>query len=136
MVKEIIKNENIFVAAIPATKDDYNLAVDLYDTLEFNKKICVGMALNMIGIPKAIIAFYDEKDNICIMYNPKILKCEDAYDTKEGCLSLNGLRMAKRYKKIKVEYYNEKFELRIKTFKDFTAQIIQHEIDHLKGIII
>lgn len=137
MVKNIIKDEKkLMIKSIPATKLDYEDAIDLADTLLSNKKICVGMALNMIGISKAIIAFFDEFDKINIMYNPKIINSKDEYLAKEGCLSLSGVREAKRFKKIKVQFYNEKFELRIKTFTGFTAQIIQHEIDHINGIII
>ena len=137
VVKNIVKDEKkLMIKSVPATKLDYKDAIDLADTLSFNKKICVGMALNMIGISKAIIAFFDEFDKINIMYNPKIINGKDEYLAKEGCLSLSGVREAKRFKKIKVQFYNEKFELRIKTFTGFTAQIIQHEIDHINGIII
>lgn len=136
MVKEICKD--IFILgrhAIPATPEDAPLGQDLLDTLRANRERCVGMAANMIGEPKAIIVF-DDNGILTLMYNPKILKKDSPFETEEGCLSLTGTRKTIRYRSIKVEYQNEKFQKRIKTFKDFTAQIIQHECDHLEGILI
>lgn len=118
-----------------ATKDDLSIAQDLLDTLKAHKDECVSMAANMIGETKRIIAF-DDSGKYTVMFNPRILKADDAFKTEEGCLSLVGVRPAKRYKSIKVQYENEAFQTRIKTYKGFTAQIIQHEMDHLEGIII
>ena len=118
-----------------ATKDDLSIAQDLLDTLKAHKDECVGMAANMIGETKRIIAF-DDSGKYTVMFNPRILKADDAFKTEEGCLSLVGARPAKRYKSIKVQYENEAFQTRIKTYKGFTAQIIQHEIDHCNGILI
>ena len=120
----------------PAMKDDLPAAADLLDTLKAHEADCVGMAANMIGVYKRFIAFRDG-DKYEVMLNPEILKKSGAYKTREGCLSLLGEpREATRYKIIKVRWQNEKFETRIKTFSDFTAQIIQHEIDHCEGILI
>lgn len=118
-----------------ATKDDLPIAQDLLDTLKAHKNECVGMAANMIGQTKRIIAFEDG-GKYTVMFNPRILKADDAFRTEEGCLSLVGVREAKRYKSIKVEFENEQFQTRIKTYKGWTAQIVQHEMDHLEGIII
>lgn len=118
-----------------AVRDDLPIAEDLLDTLKAHKNECVGMAANMIGQTKRIIAFEDG-GKYTVMFNPRILKADDAFRTEEGCLSLVGVREAKRYKSIKVEFENEQFQTRIKTYKGWTAQIIQHEVDHLEGIII
>ena len=137
MVKQIVRD--IFFLgqpSEPATKADIQIGKDLQDTLQANRERCVGMAANMIGVSKAIIAFIDEYEKVNLMYNPKIIKYIDEYYVEEGCLSLDGTRKTKRYKKIKVEYYNQDFQKRIKNFSGFTAEIIQHEIDHLNGIII
>ena len=136
MEREICKD--IFILgrhAVPATPEDAALGQDLLDTLKANRERCVGMAANMIGEPKAIIVF-DDNGVLTLMYNPKILKKDGPFETEEGCLSLQGTRKTTRYRSIKVEYQNEKFQKRIKTFKDFTAQIIQHECDHLEGNLI
>ena len=120
----------------PATKEDLQVAQDLLDTLTANKEACVGMAANMIGIHKRIIVF-DHEGNYLTMFNPEILKASDPYDTEEGCLSLlGGPRPCKRYQTIKVRWQNEQFQERIKTFTGWSAQIIQHEIDHCNGILI
>lgn len=119
----------------PAEKDDLSVAEDLLDTLKANAKGCVGMAANMIGVKKCIIAF-DNNGEYMVMFNPKIIKCSGAYEAEEGCLSLTGIRKTKRYKSIKVQYQNKDFVVRIKTFTDWTAQIIQHEIDHCNGIVV
>ena len=96
---------------------------------------CVGMAANMIGINKRIIVF-DNEGTYMVMYNPEIIKKSELYQTEEGCLSLTGTRPVKRWKSIKVRWQNEKFQERLKTFSGWTAQIIQHEIDHCEGVII
>ena len=119
-----------------ATSDDISVAQDLLDTLTAHKDGCVGMAANMIGVKKRIICF-DNDGEYMIMFNPQIIQKSNSYETEEGCLSLlGGPRKTKRYKKIKVQYYNDKFQMRIKTFTDWPAQIIQHEIDHCDGILI
>jgi N-formylmethionyl-tRNA deformylase len=118
-----------------AAKDDINIAQDLLDTLKAHKDGCVGMAANMIGVSKRIIAF-DDNGRYMVMFNPEIIRKSDQYDAEEGCLSLSGKRKTKRFKYIKVQYQNEAFEVRLKTFTGWTAQIIQHEVDHCNGIII
>lgn len=119
-----------------ATAEDLQTAVDLRDTLSANKESCVGMAANMIGVYKRIIAF-DCDGSYMTMLNPEITKQSDPYDTEEGCLSLlGGPRPCKRFKKITVQWQNEKMQTRIRTFTGWTAQIIQHEIDHCNGILI
>ncbi|MBR3929915.1 MAG: peptide deformylase [Clostridia bacterium] len=118
-----------------ATKDDLGIAQDLLDTLKAHKDECVGMAANMIGETKRIIAFIDG-GKYTVMFNPRILKADVAFKAEEGCLSLVGVREAKRYRSVKVEFENENFQRRIKTYKGWTAQIIQHEMDHLEGVII
>lgn len=136
MVREIMKDP-IFLArkSSPATAEDIPAARDLLDTLIAHADGCVGMAANMIGVSKCIIAFYDE-GSYALMLNPVIVKFSGPYDTEEGCLSLTGVRPTRRYKSIKVEYQTLKLEKRIKTYTGYTAQIIQHEIDHCRGIII
>ena len=136
MIKPIMKDQ-IFLAqkSAPATLLDLSVAQDLRDTLEAHRDGCVGMAANMIGVAKRIIIF-DDSGNATIMFNPEIIKCSGAYEAEEGCLSLSGTRKAKRYRSIKVRYQNERFETRLKTYTGFTAQIIQHEIDHLGGVLI
>ncbi len=123
-----------------ATKEDLQVAEDLLDTLMAHKDECVGMAANMIGVKKRIIAFLDESGKnpaYTVMFNPVIVKKDGAYDTEEGCLSLfGGPRPCKRYKSIKVEYQTVGMQTRVKTYTGFTAQIIQHEADHLDGILI
>lgn len=136
MIREICKDV-IFLAqkAKPATPEDLPVAADLLDTLEYHKEGCVGMAANMIGINKRIIAF-DNDGQYMVMFNPEILRKTGPYETEEGCLSLTGVRTTKRWNTIKVKWQNEKFQQRIKDFSGWTAQIIQHEIDHCEGIII
>ena len=136
MIQPIMKDP-IFLArkAIPATAEDAAVAQDLLDTLAAHKDGCVGMAANMIGVSKAIIAV-DNEGTYLLMYNPVILKKADPFQTEEGCLSLPGTRPTKRWRSIKVQYQNENFQTRIKTFTGWTAQIIQHEIDHLNGVLI
>ena len=111
------------------------MAADLLETLEYHKDSCVGMAANIIGINKRIIVF-DNEGTYMVMYNPEIIKKSELYQTEEGCLSLTGTRPVKRWKSIKVRWQNEKFQERLKTFSGWTAQIIQHEIDHCEGVII
>ena len=136
MIREICKDENFLARkAEPAGPEDLSVAADLLETLEHHQDGCVGMAANMIGVNKRIIAF-DNEGSYMVMFNPEILKKSSPYDTEEGCLSLTGVRPAKRWKTIKVRWQNERFQERIKTFTGWTAQIIQHEIDHCEGIII
>ena len=136
MIREICKDETFLAQkAEPATPDDLSIATDLLETLEHHKDGCVGMAANMIGVNKRIIAF-DNEGTYMVMFNPEIVKKSQPYQTEEGCLSLTGIRPTKRWQSIKVRYQNEKFQERFKTFAGWTAQIIQHEIDHCDGIII
>ncbi len=118
-----------------AGKEDLQTAQDLLDTLIAHKEGCVGMAANMIGVLKRIIAF-DNQGSYLVMLNPEIIKASGRYETEEGCLSLPGIRKTQRWKSIKVRYQNEAFQVRLKTFTGWTAQIIQHEIDHCDGILI
>ena len=136
MIQEICKDE-IFLAqkAEPATPDDLPIAQDLIDTLTAHKDGCVGMAANMIGVNKRIIIF-DNEGAYQVMFNPVIVKQSGPYQTEEGCLSLSGRRQTKRWKSIKVQWQNETFQTRLKTFTGWTAEIIQHEIDHCDGILI
>ena len=137
MVKELI-HDPILLAQVsePAVKEDWPIAQDLLETLIFHEKGCVGMAANMIGVHKRIIAFNDNGE-YKVMFNPRIVKASDEYETKEGCLSLLGEpRKTKRFKKIKVEFQTMDMKVRLKTFTGFTAQIIQHEIDHCNGILV
>ena len=137
MIKEVI-HEPILLArhSEPATTEDLQVAQDLLDTLYANEGACVGMAANMIGVCKQIIVF-DNEGTYMTMFNPEIIKMSGLYDTEEGCLSLlGGPRPCKRYQTIKVQWQNEQFKTRIKTFTGWTAQIIQHEIDHCNGILI
>lgn len=136
MIRDICKDEAFLAQkAQRSTPEDLAVATDLLETLEHHQEDCVGMAANMIGVNKRIIAFENE-GSYMVMFNPEIIKKSDPYDTEEGCLSLTGVRPAKRWKTIKVRWENEKFQERIKTFTGWTAQIIQHEIDHCEGIII
>ncbi len=136
MIRDICKDV-IFLAqkSTPATAGDLAVAQDLLDTLAAHKDGCVGMAANMVGVAKRIIAF-DNEGVYMVMFNPEIVKKSGPYEAEEGCLSLTGVRKAKRWKSIKVQYQNEKFQSRLKTFTGWTAQIIQHEIDHCSGVII
>ncbi len=137
MIKELM-HDPLFLGAESetATAEDKQIARDLMDTLLAHKAECVGMAANMIGVRKRIIAFCDA-GKYMTMFNPEILKKEGPYETEEGCLSLlGGPRKTKRYQKIKVQYQTEEMKTRTKTFTGFTAQIIQHEIDHCNGIRI
>lgn len=137
MVKEVM-HDPIFLAlkSEQATEQDLQTAQDLLDTLIANREGCVGMAANMIGVRKRIIVF-DDNGTYMTMFNPEILKASGPYDAEEGCLSLlGGPRKCKRYQTVKVQWQNGKFQTRIKTFTGWTAQIIQHEIDHCNGTLI
>ncbi len=136
MVKEICKD--VFFlrqSSVKAEKADIETANDLVDTLKAHSEECVGMAANMIGVSKRIIVF-SESGVPVIMINPEIIKKSGEYETEEGCLSLSGVRKVKRYRTIKVSYEDASFKKKIKTFEGFTAQIIQHEVDHCDGVII
>ncbi len=137
MVKELM-HDPLFLSipSEPAAASDLQTAQDLLDTLKAHSDRCVGMAANMIGVRRRIIAF-DNDGEYLVMLNPEILKSADPYDTEETCLSLlGGPRPAKRFDRIKVQYQNERFQTRIRTFSGFSAQIIQHEIDHCNGVLI
>ncbi|WP_312636230.1 peptide deformylase [Oscillibacter sp.] len=136
MVCEIMIDEDFLKqVSEPATQADIPVADDLLETLTAHKDGCVGMAANMIGISKRIIAI-DNDGECMVMFNPEIIKKTQPYDAEEGCLSLIGTRKALRWKSIKVRWQNRDFQVRIKTFTGWTAQIIQHEIDHCEGVII
>ncbi len=141
MVKDVV-HDSIFLSGKSelATKEDLHMTQDLLDTLIANKDSCVGMAANMIGVKKRIIAFLDESGRAptyTVMLNSEIIKKDGAYNTEEGCLLLLGGPLpCKRYKSIKVKYQTLELQTRIKTYTGRTAQIIQHEIDHCDGILI
>ena len=136
MIREICKDEAFLAQkAEPATADDLVVAQDLLDTLAAHKDGCVGMAANMIGASKRIIAF-DNEGKYMVMFNPEIVKRSEPYEAEEGCLSLTRTRKTKRFQTIKVQWQNEKFQTRLKTFTGWTAEIIQHEIDHCEGVLI
>ncbi len=136
MIKPITKDP-IFLAqkSSPATGEDLPAARDLLDTLTAHREGCVGMAANMIGVAKRIIVF-DNEGEYMTMFNPEIVKSSGPFEAEEGCLSLTGTRKTKRYRSIKVRYQNERFQVRLKTFTGWPAQIIQHEIDHCNGVLI
>ena len=136
MVREIMQDEAFLSQkAEPSTLEDLAVAQDLLDTLTAHKDGCVGMAANMIGVCKRIIVF-DNEGKYMVMFNPEIIKKSGPYEAEEGCLSLTGTRKAKRWQSIKVQYQNEQFQTRFKTFTGWTAQIIQHEIGHCEGVLI
>ena len=136
MIREICKDETFLAQkAAPATADDLATAQDLLDTLTAHKDGCVGMAANMIGVCKRIIAF-DNEGTYMVMFNPVIIRQSGPYEAQEGCLSLTGVRKTKRFQTVKVQWQNEKFQPRLKAFTGWTAEIIQHEIDHCEGILI
>ena len=137
MVRELVHDPILLARkSAPATKDDQQIAQDLLDTLLAHRDSCVGMAANMIGQLKRIIVF-DNEGAPMLMFNPEIIKASGEYETEEGCLSLlGGPRKTKRYQKIKVQYQTRDFQTRMKTFSGWTAQIIQHEIDHCNGVLI
>lgn len=136
MIQPIV-HDPLFLAqkSAPATPADADTARDLLETLTAHADGCVGMAANMIGVNKRIIAVENEGTYL-VMLNPEILRRSAPYDTEEGCLSLSGTRPVRRWNSIKVRWLNEQFQTRIKTFTGWTAQIIQHEIDHCEGILI
>lgn len=140
MIKNLVHNP-IFLAGKSevATKEDLQIAQDLIDTLITHRDSCVGMAANMIGVKKRIIAFLDERGRVptyTVMLNPEIIKKDGVYDTEESCLSLlGGPRPCKRYKSVKVKYQTLELQTRIKTYTNWTAQIIQHEIAHCNGVL-
>ena len=137
MVRELV-HDPILLSRVsePAAKEDWAIAQDLLETLISHEKECVGMAANMIGVYKRFIAFNHE-GKYEVMLNPEIVKASGEYETREGCLSLLGdPRPTKRYEKIKVQYQTMDMKVRLKTYTGFTAQIIQHEIDHCNGILI
>ena len=137
MIKELIHDPILLsIKSEAATIEDLQVAQDLLDTLIAHKDGCVGMAANMIGVRKRIIAF-DNDGTYTVMFNPEIIKKSGPYDAEEGCLSLlGGPRKCKRYRTIKVQWQTADFQTRIKTFTGFTAQIIQHEVDHCNGVLI
>lgn len=136
MIREIVK-DILFLSrkSETITKDNLSIVGDLMDTLKANQQRCVGMAANMIGFNKNVIVFYDNK-LLCVMLNPVITKTKGSYKCEEGCLSLEGVRQTERYHEITVMYEDINFHKHTKKYTGYTAQIIQHEIDHLKGIII
>ena len=137
MVRELIHDPILLAKrSAPATAEDLPIAQDLLDTLRFHKDTCVGMAANMIGQHTCIIAFWDGKDHT-LVFNPEIIQASGEYEAEEGCLSLlGGPRKTKRYQKIKLRYQTKDFQIRLKTYTGWTAQIIQHEIDHCNGVLI
>ncbi len=136
MVRPVIHDPMILSQpSVPATAMDMQVAQDLMDTLAANADRCVGMAANMIGVHKRILVFSAGPFNVA-MINPVILKKSGPYEAEEGCLSLPGARKATRYQTIEVEYLDGSFKKRKSIFRDFTAQIIQHEMDHFEGILI
>lgn len=136
MVCEICRDEAFLAQkAEAAAAEDIGTARDLLDTLIAHKDGCVGMAANMIGVHKRIIAF-DNEGEYMVMLNPMIVKQSGVYEAEEGCLSLTGTRKVRRFKSIKVQWQNEKLQTRLKTFTGWTAEIIQHEIDHCEGVLI
>lgn len=137
MVKELVHDPILLARkSKPAAPADLNTVRDLLDTLAAHRETCVGMAANMIGVCRRIIVFA-EGEGLSVMLNPEIIKASGAYETEEGCLSLlGGPRKTKRFQKIKVRYETVDFQVRLKTYEGWTAQIIQHEIDHCNGILI
>ena len=136
MIRDICKDEAFLAQkAETATAEDLDTAQDLLDTLAAHREGCVGMAANIIGVNKRIIVF-DDDGKYQVMFNPVIVKHDGPYEAEEGCLSLTGRRKVKRFRTIKVQWQNEKLQTRRKTFTGWTAEIIQHEIDHCEGVLI
>ena len=136
MIREICRDATFLAQkAEPAVPADLPVAQDLRDTLAAHREGCVGMAANMIGVNKRIIIF-DNEGEYQVMFNPVIVRKSGPYEAEEGCLSLAGTRRTRRFETIKVQWQNEKFQTRLKTFTGWTAEIIQHEIDHCDGILI
>lgn len=136
MIRPIMRSE-VFLSkpSVEATEADLPVGRDLVDTLRAHRHECVGMAANMIGVPKRIVAF-DDGGVLRLMFNPRIVSTAGAYQTEEGCLSLAGQRPATRYRTVKVRYHDEAWNERCATYTGWTAQIVQHEIDHCDGIVI
>ena len=137
MIRELI-HDPLFLArkSTDVTAEDLAVAQDLLDTVTFHRETCVGMAANMIGVTKRVIVFADGKD-FTLMLNPEIISRSGPYEAEEGCLSLlGGPRKTTRYEKIKVRYQNLQLQTRLKTYTGWTAQIIQHEVDHCNGVLI
>ena len=136
MIRPIVKDV-LFLRqkSEPACKGDLPVGIDLMDTLQANRERCVGMAANMIGVKKRII-IVNASGNDIVMYNPVLLRREQKYETEEGCLSLDGVRKTERYRRVTVEYTDQRWKKKTGTFTGFAAQIIQHEMDHLEGILI
>ena len=136
-MKQEIVHDPVFLAqpSLPATREDLQTALDLMDTLVANRDRCVGMAANMIGVLRRIIVFVDQ-GSLTVMFNPEIVKKKDRYEAEEGCLSISGTRKTQRWRTIKVKYQTEELQTRFKTYSGWTAQIIQHEIDHCNGVLI
>ena len=136
MVREIVRDV-LFLSrpSAPAAPADLPAAADLLDTLAAHRDGCVGMAANMIGVSRRIIAIECD-GQLLVLFNPEILKKTGPYEAEEGCLSLDGTRRTKRWQSVKVRYQNRAFETRIRTFSGFPAQILQHELDHCDGILI
>ena len=136
MIREICKDETFLAQkAAPATAADLGVAQDLMETLIAHKDGCVGMAANMIGMNKRIIAFENDGEYM-VMFNPVIVYRKGPYLTEEGCLSLQGQRRARRHRTIKVQWQDRAMQTHVKNFTGWTAQIIQHEVDHCNGILI
>ena len=136
MIRDICRDEFFLsLKSAPASADDLDTAQDLLDTLAAHRDGCVGMAANMIGVSRRIIAF-ENNGEYMVMLNPVIIKGSSPYEAEEGCLSLTGTRKVKRCRNIRVQWQNERLQTRIRTFTGWTAQIIQHEIDHCDGILI
>lgn len=136
MIKPIIRDTDFLqIPSQEATKEDLSVGEDLLDTLQSNQETCVGLAANMIGVSKRIVVIRDKSDYL-LLFNPKMISFSKPFQTKEGCLSLLGERETTRYEKIKIEYQTREFQTRFKTFTGWTAQIIQHELDHCDGILI
>ena len=136
MIREIV-HDPLFLSrpSAPATREDLAAAQDLMDTLRANRGTCVGMAANMIGVLRRIVAVDDGGKDLLLL-NPEILRAQDPFEAEEGCLSLPGIRKVRRYGSIKVRYCNENFQVRVRTFTGWTAQILQHEIDHCNGVLV
>lgn len=136
MIKDIVKDQ-FFLSqkSSEVAHEDLHIIEDLKDTLTFHREHCVGMAANMIGYQKRMMIVNDE-GQFLVLINPSLIQKQGSYQTQEGCLSLEGVRDTKRYQKIKVDYFDENMKHRIKTFTGYTAQIIQHELDHFEGILI
>ena len=136
MIRPIMK-DRFFLSqkSVPTGPEDVSIAQDLLDTLAAHRDGCVGMAANMIGVSKRVIVFTDDGKDM-VMFNPELVKVSEPYETEEGCLSLEGVRKTTRYRKITVRYQNAAFQTKQRTFRDWPAQIIQHEIDHCNGILI